>query len=68
MKEDKVELNYILDEVKNLKVAKTNARRALIPKRKDIDDHNVMFELNSALYLISKDELLKMFLAPSLSP
>ena len=60
VKEDKVELNYILDEVKNLKVPKTNARRALIPKRKDIDDHNVMFELNSALYLISKDELLKM--------
>ena len=60
VKEEKVELNYILDEVKNLKVAKANAKRSLDPKRNDIDDSNIMFELNSAVYLISKDELLKM--------
>ena len=28
VKEEKVELNYILDEVKNLKVAKANAKRS----------------------------------------
>ena len=55
---EKVELDYILDEVKNLEVAKTNARTALNPKRNDIDELNIKIELNSAVYLISKDELL----------
>ena len=43
-----------------MKVAKTNAKKTLTPKRNDIDDTNIMFECNSAFYLISKDEFLKM--------
>ena len=55
-----VQLNYILDELKNTRVAKTNARKAMEPKRIDTNDINVRFEMNSALYLVSKEELMKL--------
>ena len=43
-----------------MKVAKTNAKKSLHPKRNDIYDMNIMFDLNSAVYLVSKEELSKM--------
>ena len=52
--ENQVKLNYVLSELKNVKVAKLNARKAIEPKRIDIDDQNIRYETNSAFYLVCK--------------
>ena len=59
-KDDKVELNYILNELKNVKVAKMNAKRPMECTNIEVDDLNLRFEMNSALYLVAKEELLKL--------
>ena len=51
-----VNLKYVLNEVKNLKVAKTNATKKLELKRDVINDVNIKYETNSALYLVLKEE------------
>ena len=53
-------LKYVLNEVKNLKVAKTNATKKLEVKREVVNDLNIKYELNSALYLVAKEELIKL--------
>ena len=53
-------LKYVLNEVKNLKVAKTNATKKLEVKREVVNDLNIKYELNSALYLVQKEELSKL--------
>ena len=58
--EDQVKLNYILDNLKNLKVAKLNTRKQIEPKRIEIDDQNIRYETNSAFYLVCKEELMKL--------
>ena len=60
IKEDKVKLNYILDHLKNMKVAKLNARRSMESKRINVNDLNIRFETNSAKYLVCKEELMKL--------
>ena len=55
-----IELNYILDELKNLKVAKLNARKTMETKKIITNDLNTRFEMNSALYLVTKEELVKL--------
>ena len=60
MKEEKCQLNYILDELKNVKVAKTNANRPMESKRLDIDEVNTRLEMNSAYYLVVKEEMMKL--------
>ena len=47
-----VKLNYVLNELKNVKVAKLNAK-----KRIKVDELNVRYELNSALFLTMKEEM-----------
>ena len=56
----KVKLSYVLYELKNLKVAKANAKRPMKAKRCTMDEVNVRLGANSALYLVSKEELLKL--------
>ena len=56
----KIKLNYILDELKNIKVAKGNAKRPMETKKITIDEVNVRLNLNSAMYLVSKEELMKL--------
>ena len=58
VKEEKCQLNYILDEFKNMKVAKTNATRPMESKRLDIDELNTRLEMNSAFYLVFKEEIM----------
>ena len=65
VKEEQVEVNYILDELKNLKVAKSNARRPMESKRFEPDDSNVRFEVNSALYLVAKEEFTNLAIGQS---
>ena len=55
-----VELNYILNELKNLKVAKMNARKSMEPRKIVTNDLNTRFEMNSALYLVTKEELVQL--------
>ena len=55
---DKCQLNYILDEFKNMKVAKTNATRPMESKRFDLDDLNTRLEMNSAFYLVIKEDIM----------
>ena len=50
-------LNYVLDELKNMKVAKANAKRDMTLKRKETNDLNIRYDLNSALFLVTKEEL-----------
>ena len=50
-------LNYVLNEFKNVKTAKTNAKRKLTLDRKQVDDHNTRYEINSALFLVFKEEI-----------
>ena len=52
-----VKLNYILDELKNMKVAKANLKKPMTIHRIEKDDVNTRYELNSALYLGLKEEL-----------
>ena len=54
-----VNLKYVLNEVKNLKVAKTNATKKLEVKRDVVNNVNIKYDLNSALYLVMKEELSK---------
>ena len=60
VKEEKLKLRYVLDKLKNMKVAKTNAKRPMESQKHEVNDLNVRFELNSALYLVSKEELTKL--------
>ena len=60
VKEDNVKLKYVLDELKNMKVAKSNAKRPMESKKIEVNDTNVRFELNSALYLVTKEELMEL--------
>ena len=60
VKEEKCQLNYILDELKNVKVAKTNANRPMESKRLDIDEVNTRLEMNSAYYLVIKEEIMEL--------
>ena len=55
-----VNLKYVLNEVKNLKVAKTNATKKIELKRDVINDVNIKYELNSALYLVLKEQWSKL--------
>ena len=50
-------LNYVLNEFKNVKTAKTNAKRKLDLDRKQVDDLNTRYEVNSALFLVFKEEM-----------
>ena len=52
-----VNLKYVLNEVKNLKIAKTNATKSMILKRDTVNDVNIRYEPNSALYLVLKEEI-----------
>ena len=52
-----VNLKYVLNEVKNLKIAKTNATKSMLLKRDTINDVNIRYEPNSALYLVLKEEI-----------
>ena len=58
--EEKVKLNYILNELKNMKVAKANAKRPMKAHRIEKDDINIRYEQNSAVYLALKEETDKM--------
>ena len=60
MKEVIVKVRYVLDELKNMKVAKLNAKRPMESKKIEVNDTNVRFELNSALYLVDKEELMEL--------
>ena len=53
-------LNYFLDELKNMKVAKANTKKELTLKRKEVNDLNIRYELNSALFMVTKEELDKL--------
>ena len=55
-----VNLKYVLNEIKNVKVAKTNAKKGMGVKREVINDVNIKYEPNSALYLVLKEELSKL--------
>ena len=52
-----VKLKYILNELKNMKVAKVNAKKTTTIHRIEKDDLNIRYELNSGLYLGLKEEL-----------
>ena len=52
-----VKLNYFLDEVKNIKVVKANAKKPMTLTRIEVNDVNLRYELNSALFLVIKDEI-----------
>ena len=58
--EGTVKLNYILDELRNMKVAKANAKRPMKAHRIEKDDVNIRYEHNFAVYLALKEELDKM--------
>ena len=60
VKEPVTELKYILNELKNLKVAKINANRPREAKRINTINKNVQFEINSAHYFVNKEELMKL--------
>ena len=40
-----------------MKVVKTNAKRAMTVTRKEVDEVNLKYELNSALFLVIKEEM-----------
>ena len=60
VQEHKVKLTYVLNELKNMKVAKANAKRPMVAQKHDVNDVNLRFEQNSALYLVTKEELMKL--------
>ena len=43
-----------------MKVAKTKANRPMKSKRLDIDEVNTRLEMNSAYYLVIKEEIMKL--------
>ena len=55
-----VKLNYVLDEFKNMKVAKANAKKPMAIHRIEKDTVNIRYKLNSAAYLVLKAEFDKM--------
>ena len=55
-----VKLNYVLDQLKNMKVAKVNAKKPVTTHRIEKDDVNTRYEFNSAVYLVIKEEIDKM--------
>ena len=55
-----VKLNYVLDELKNMKVNKANTKKDMELKKIEIDELNFRYELDSALFLVAKEELVKM--------
>ena len=58
--EKEIKLKYALNELKNLKVAKANARRSMTPKKDITNDTNILVDYNSAHYLAVKEELTKL--------
>ena len=54
--ENVVKLDYVLDEFKNMKVAKANAKKPMTIHRIETDTLNIRYELNSAVYLALKEE------------
>ena len=52
-----LKLNYILDEFKNVKVIKANAKREMTVTRNEVNDLNLRYNLNSALFLVIKEEM-----------
>ena len=52
-----IKLNYIMNELKNMKVAKTNAKRPMTVHRSETNDTNIQYELNSGIYLVIKEEV-----------
>ena len=55
-----VKLNYVLDQLKNMKVAKVNAKKPMTTHWIEKDDVNTRYEFNSAVYLVVKEEIDKM--------
>ena len=52
-----VKMNYIMNQLKNMKVAKVNAKRPMTVRRMETNDVNIQYELNSANYLALKEEI-----------
>ena len=55
-----IKLKYVLNELKNLRVARENAKRSMEPQKETTDDVNILLNLNSAHYLAVKEELSKL--------
>ena len=55
-----VRLNYVLNELKNVKVAKVNAKKDMAVKRIEVNEVNTRYELNSALFLVMKEEMIEL--------
>ena len=51
-----IKLDYVLNELKNVKTAKANAKKVMPAKRIVINDLNTRYELNSALFLVVKED------------
>ena len=49
--------NYVLNELKNVKTAKANAKRKPDVDRELIDDMNLKYKVNSAVFLVFKEEM-----------
>ena len=56
---NKLKVNYSLNKVKNLEVAKSNAERPIKISRFVTDDQNIRYEMNSGQYLHIKEEMIQ---------
>ena len=52
-----VKLDYVLNELKNVKTAKDNAKKDFTVERNVVNDLNLRYNLNSALFLVLKEDV-----------
>ena len=52
-----IKLDYVLNELKSVKTAKANTKKIMPAERIVINDVNTRYELNSAIFLVVKEEL-----------
>ena len=55
--DNNTKLNYVLNEFKNVKTAKANAKRKPDIVRELINDLNLKYKVNSAVFLVFKEEM-----------
>ena len=52
-----VKPDYVLNELKNVKTAKDNAKKDFTVERNVVNDLNLRYNLNSALFLVLKEDV-----------
>ena len=52
-----LKLDYVLNELKNVKTAKANSKRPMTVERNVINDLNTRYNLNSSLFLVVKEDI-----------